>query len=49
MNAPQDLNRLYSDVSDSIANAMADILDLNVEHKDGKRELGNMTEKLRGI
>lgn len=49
MNAPQDLNRLYSDVSDSIASAMADILDLNVEHKDGKRELGNMTETLRGI
>lgn len=49
MNAPQDLNRLYSDVSDSIASAMADILELNVEHKDGKREVGNMTEKLRAI
>jgi len=49
MNAPQDLHRLYSDVSDSIASAMADILELNVEHKDGKREVGNMTEKLRAI
>lgn len=49
MNAPQDLNRLYSDVSDSIASAMADILELNVEHKNGKREVGNMTEKLRAI
>ncbi|MBM6444940.1 MULTISPECIES: hypothetical protein [Pseudomonas] len=49
MNAPQDLNRLYSDVSDSIASAMANILELNVEHRDGKRELGNMTEKLRTI
>ncbi|BDB18989.1 hypothetical protein cym2001_23540 [Pseudomonas sp. CYM-20-01] len=49
MNAPQDLNRLYSDVSDSIASAMADILELNVEHKEGKREVGNMTEKLRAI
>jgi len=49
MNAPQDFNRLYSDVSDSIASAMADILELNVEHKDGKREVGNMTEKLRAI
>lgn len=49
MNAPQDLNRLYSDVSDSIASAMADILELNVEHKDGKREVGNMTDKLRAI
>lgn len=49
MNAPQDLNRLYSDVSDSIASAMADILELNVEHKDGKREVGNITQKLRAI
>lgn len=49
MNARQDLNSLYSDVSDSIADAMADILGLNVEHKDGKREVGNMTEKLRTI
>lgn len=49
MNASQYLNRLYSDVSDSIAGAMADILELNVEHKEGKREVGNMTEKLRAI
>lgn len=49
MNAPQDLNRLYSDVSANIASAMADILELNVEHKDGKREVGNMTETLRAI
>jgi energy-coupling factor transporter ATP-binding protein EcfA2 len=49
MNAPEDLNRLYSDVSDSIGSAMADILNLNVEHKDGKREIGTITEKLRDI
>lgn len=49
MNAPQDLNRLYSDVSNSISGALADISALNVEHKDGKREIGNITEKLRAI
>ncbi|ATE58985.1 hypothetical protein [Thauera sinica] len=49
MNAPEDLNRLYADVSDSIGSAMADILTLNVEHKDGKREIGNITDKLRDI
>ena len=49
MNSPEDLNRLYTDVSDSIGSAMADILALNVEHKDGKREIGNITDKLRDI
>lgn len=49
MNTPEDFNRLYSNVSDSIGSAMADILSLNVEHKDGKREIGNITEKLRDI
>lgn len=49
MNAPEDFNRLYSNVSDSIDSAMADILSINVEHKDGKREIGNITDKLRNI
>ncbi|NMX73620.1 hypothetical protein HBO23_11715 [Pseudomonas sp. WS 5532] len=49
MNATEDLNRLYADVSDSIGSAMEDIIALNVEHKDGKREIGNITEKLRDI
>ncbi len=49
MNVPEDLNRLYANVSDSIGSAMADILSLNVEHKDGKREIGNITDKLRDI
>ena len=49
MNAPEDLNRLYASVSDSVGSAMADILSLNVEHKDGKREIGNITDKLRDI
>ena len=49
MNTPQDLNRLYANISDSIGKSMADILSLNVEHKDGKREIGSITEKLREI
>ncbi|MBN9365597.1 MAG: hypothetical protein J0H59_01035 [Comamonadaceae bacterium] len=49
MNAPEDLNRLYANVSDSIGNAMAEILSLNVENEDGKREIGNITDKLREI
>jgi len=49
MNTRENLDRLYIDVSDNISGAMADILSLNVEHKDGKREIGSMTEKLRGI
>lgn len=49
MNAPEDLNRLYANVSDNISSAMADILSLNVEHSDGKREIGNITDKLREI
>lgn len=49
MNAPEDLNRLYANVSDSIGSARASILSLNIEHKDGKREIGNITDKLRDI
>ena len=49
MNTPEDFNRLYSEVSDGIGSAMADILSLNVEHEDGKREIGNITDKLRDI
>lgn len=49
MNDSEEFNRLYSDVSDSISSALADIDSLNVEHKDGKREIGNITEKLRKI
>ena len=49
MNAPEDLNRLYANVSSNIGNAMANILSLNVENKDGKREIGNITDKLRDI
>ena len=49
MNTPESFKRLYANVSDNISSAMADILSLNVEHKDGKREIGNITDKLRDI
>lgn len=48
-NPARDFNRLYKDVSDNIAKAMKEIEGLDVEHKDGKQELGNMMDKLRGI
>lgn len=49
MNNPQSFNRLYTNISDSINSAMADILSLNVEHDEGKRQIGNITDKLRDI
>ena len=49
MNPRQDFNHLYSEVSDSIAAAMAEISDLKVEHKEGKKELTNIMERLRDI
>jgi DNA repair ATPase RecN len=49
MNPSQDFNHLYSDVSESIAAAMAEIADLKVEHKEGKKELSNIMERLRNI
>ena len=47
--APKNFSCLYTDISDNIGNAMTDILAINVEHKDGKREIGNITDKLRII
>lgn len=49
MNTPEDFSRLYTDISDNIGSALTDILALNVEHVDGKREIGNITDKLRDI
>ena len=49
MNPNQDFNRLYKDVSNSIASAMKDIAGLKVDHKDGKQELSSMMERLHGI
>lgn len=44
-----EFNRLYSDVSASIAAAMAEVDALAVEHKQGKQEIGNIMQRLRGI
>lgn len=49
MSTAQSFNRLYTDVSKSIAASMAEIEGLKVEHKDGKQELGKMMNKLRDI
>ena len=45
----QDFNRLYKDVSDSVAAAMKEISALKVEHQDGKKELSSMMERLGSI
>lgn len=49
MNPSQDFNRLYKDVSDSIAAAMKDISGIEVDHKGGKKELSNMMDRLRNV
>lgn len=49
LNTSKNFNQLYADISDSIGNAMKDILAINIEHEDGKREIGNITNKLRDI
>lgn len=48
-NPQKDFNQLYSDVSASISAAMAEVNALAVEHKQGKQEIGNIMERLRGI
>ena len=45
----QDFNRLYKDVSDSIATAKKEIAGLKVDHQDGKKELTGMMERLSSI
>jgi hypothetical protein len=49
MSSQQDFNRLYTNVSTSIATAMTEIADLKVDHKDGKKELNNIMDRLRSI
>lgn len=49
MTPSENFNQLYKNVSESIAGATAEIAGLNVEHKDGKKELSQIMEKLRGI
>lgn len=49
MNVGEEFNRLYADISSSIAVATAEIADLKVDHKDGKQELSSIMERLRVI
>ncbi len=49
MHPGQDFDRLYTDISGSIAATIADIAELNVDHEKGKQEIGNMLERLRAI
>ncbi|MGF6570050.1 ABC-type dipeptide/oligopeptide/nickel transport system ATPase subunit [Paraburkholderia sp. GAS333] len=49
MHPEQDFDRLYTDISVSIAGAIADIDELNVEHERGRQEIGNMLQRLRTI
>lgn len=49
LDTPVNFNYLYAEISDSIGNTMNEILAINVEHEDGRREIGNITKKLRHI
>lgn len=49
MNAKQDFNNIYTDISENISAAMAEISKLDVEHKDGKQELTNILDRLKII
>ncbi len=49
LNVGEEFNRLYADISSSIAVATAEIADLKVDHKDGKQELSSIMERLRVI
>ncbi len=49
LNAGERFNRLYTDISSSVAAAAAEIADLKVDHKEGKEELTSIMERLRVI
>jgi len=49
MNAKQDFNNIYTDISTNISAAMAEISTLDIEHKDGKQELTNILDRLKLI
>ena len=49
MNAKKDFENLYLNVSKSIAKAMDNITQLNIENKEGKKKLGNMVNRLKNI
>lgn len=43
----QDFNRLYGDVAAGIAAATAEIDQLDIDHKSGQQEIGNILARLR--
>lgn len=45
----EHFNRLYQQVSASVAAAKAEVAALNVNHEEGQREIGGMVEKLQAI
>jgi len=45
-NPKHDIDRMYADVSDSIAAAMAEIDGLDVDHREGKEQIGDILDKL---
>jgi uncharacterized phage infection (PIP) family protein YhgE len=45
----QDFSRLYTDVSENISRALADIGELKVENKDGREQLSKIMRKLQSI
>ncbi|MFC4276120.1 hypothetical protein [Achromobacter aloeverae] len=49
MHPKLDFDRLYTDISASVASTIADISKLEVEHEDGKQRIGDMLGKLRSI
>jgi hypothetical protein len=49
MTTGQDFNRLYTDVSGSIAKAMKELENIEIEHKEGKKALSQVLEKLVNI
>lgn len=48
-NPKEDVDRLYADVSDSIAAAMAEIDLLAIDHKDGKQKIGDILAGLAAM
>lgn len=44
-----NFNKLYQELTASVAAAKAEVAALNVTHEDGQREIGGMVEKLQAI
>lgn len=48
-NSKQHFNQLYSDVASSLASAMQEMETLDVDHEDGKQEIGKIRQQLSQI